>query len=155
MRKNILHIGSIGKGILFTVLFTFHASLFTVSAQEADTKMRNVYTQAENDYQIGRSEQARDLLLQNLTAFQGNLRQNALRLIALIYLEDFEVKQSERYATMMLEQNPYYTASAQDPPEFVDMVNDIKAGMTATVTTASNISESLDEVPVPTTLITE
>ena len=155
MRKNILHIGSIGKGILFTVLFTFHASLFTVSAQETDTKMRNVYTQAENDYQIGRSEQARDLLLQNLTAFQGNLRQNALRLIALIYLEDFEVKQSERYATMMLEQNPYYTASAQDPPEFVDMVNDIKAGMTATVTTASNISESLDEVPVPTTLITE
>lgn len=56
---------------------------------------------------------------------------------------------------MMLEQNPYYTVSAQDPPEFADIVNKIKAGMTATVTTASNISESLNEVPVPTTLITE
>ena len=117
--------------------------------------MRDVYAQAEDDYQTGRTEQARDLLLQNLRAFQGNLRQNALRLIALSYLENFDVKQTEYYATMMLEQNPYYTVSAQDPPEFADIVNHIKAGMTATVTTASNISESLDEVPVPTTLITE
>ena len=155
MNKNIVYIGSIKKVILFTVLLTFHSLLFTASAQDKDTKMRDVYAQAEEDYHIGRTEQARDLLLHNLRSFQGNLRQNALRLIALSYLENFDIKQTEHYAMMILEQNPYYTVSAQDPPEFADIVNHIKAGMTATVTTASNISESLDEVPVPTTLITE
>ena len=41
-----------------------------------------------------------------------------------------------------------------DPAEFADIVNNIKAGMTATITTASSQAESLAEVPVPTTLIT-
>lgn len=154
-RKEIYHREDVWKVVLLVVLLTFRCSLFTASAQDDETMMRDVYAQAENDYRIGRTEQARDLLLQHLKAFDGNLRQSALRLIALSYLESFDIKQTERYASMILEQNPYYTVSAQDPPEFADIVNQIKAGMTATVTTASNISESLDEVPVPTTLITE
>ena len=154
-RKEIYHREDVWKVVLLVVLLTFRCSLFTASAQDDETMMRDVYAQAENDYRIGRTEQARDLLLQHLKGFDGNLRQSALRLIALSYLESFDIKQTERYASMILEQNPYYTVSAQDPPEFADIVNQIKAGMTATVTTASNISESLDEVPVPTTLITE
>ena len=154
-RKEIYHREDVWKVVLLVVLLTFRCSLFTASAQDDETMMRDVYAQAENDYRIGRTEQARDLLLQHLKAFDGNLRQSALRLIALRYLESFDIKQTERYASMILEQHPYYTVSAQDPPEFADIVNQIKAGMTATVTTASNISESLDEVPVPTTLITE
>lgn len=155
MKKKEIYREDIWKVILLAVLLTFRCSLFTASAQGDDTKMRDVYDQAENDYRIGRTEQARSILLQHLKAFDGNLRQSALRLIALSYLENFDIKQTERYVAMMLEQNPYYTVSAQDPPEFADIVNQIKAGMTATVTTASNISESLNEVPVPTTLITE
>ncbi len=120
-----------------------------------DTKMREIYTQAENDFQIGRIEQARNTLLQHLKSFQGNERQNALRLIALSYLEEFDTEQTEKYATLMLQDNPYYTVSPQDPLEFADIINNIKNGMVVTVTTASNMSESLDEVPVPTTLITE
>ena len=154
-RKEIYHREDVWKVVLLVVLLTFRCSLFTASAQDDETMMRDVYAQAENDYRIGRTEQARDLLLQHLKGFDGNLRQSALRLIALSYLESFDIKQTEHYASMILEQNPYYTVSAQDPPEFADIVNQIKAGMTATVTTASNISESLDEVPVPTTLITE
>ena len=154
-RKEIYHREDVWKVVLLVVLLTFRCSLFTASAQDDETMMRDVYAQAENDYKIGRTEQARDLLLQHLKGFDGNLRQSALRLIALSYLESFDIKQTEHYASMILEQNPYYTVSAQDPPEFADIVNQIKAGMTATVTTASNISESLDEVPVPTTLITE
>ena len=128
--------------------FIFHFSL--LFAQEA----REVYVQAENDYQIGRIEQARDLLLQNLSTFHGNMRQNALRLIALSYLARFDTGQTERYAMLMLEQNPYYTPSSSDPAAFADIVNNIKAGMTTTITTASSQAESLAEVPVPTTLIT-
>lgn len=117
--------------------------------------MREVMVQAENDYRIGRIEQARDALLHDLTGFHGNLRQNALRLIALSYLARFDMEQTQKYAALMLQENPYYTPSANDPATFADIVNDIKAGMTATITTASSQAESLAEVPVPTTLITE
>ncbi len=125
-----------------------------VAHAQVDTKMRDIYTQAESDYQIGRIEQARDVLLQNLNTFHGNLRQNVLRLVALCYLARFDMEQTERYTTLMLQENPYYSPSSGDPETFADMVNSIKAGMTATITTASSQAESLDEVPVPTTLIT-
>jgi iron complex outermembrane receptor protein len=133
--------------LLFILFFPF----CTAVAQE----LRQVYAQAEADYQIGRIEQARDTLLLHLGAFRGNERQNALRLIALSYLVRFDFEQTEQYARLMLQQNPYYTVSPQDPPKFADIVNNIKAGMTATITTASSQAETLAEVPVPTTLITE
>ena len=120
--------------MLCAALFTIYLSLFTnmnASAQE-DVRMREVYAQAESAYKVGRIEQTRDVLLQNLSNFQGSLRQNALH----------------------LEQNPYYSPSSQDPATFVEIVNNIKAGMTPTIITASNQAESLAEVPVPTTLIT-
>ena len=62
--------------------------------------MRSLYSQAESDYQIGRIEQARDVLLQNLSSFHGNLRQNALRLIALSYLARYDIQQTERYTVL-------------------------------------------------------
>ena len=118
------------------------------------SQMREVYDQAESDYEIGRIEQARDTLIVHLDDFRGNLRQNALRLIALSYLARFDMEQTEHYTAMMLDENPYYSPSAQDPATFTDIVNNIKAGRTATITTASSQAESLAEVPVPTTLIT-
>ena len=36
---------------------------------------RDIYTQAENDYKIGRFDTALDLLETNINAFQGNLKQ--------------------------------------------------------------------------------
>ena len=124
-----------------------------VHAQD-DSKMRDIYSQAENDYQIGRIEQARDALLENLSGFYGNQHQSALRLIALCYLARFDMEKTKQYTSLMLQENPYYSPSAHDPAIFTDMVNSIKAGMTATISTASNQAESLAEVPVPTTLIT-
>ena len=145
--------GIIGMVKWFLLFYLFTFLPLSISAQ-VDTKLRDIYTQAESDYQIGRIEQARDALLQNLSTFHGNLRQNALRLVALCYLARFDMEQTEQYATMMLQENPYYSPSSGDPETFADMVNSIKAGMTATITTASSQAESLDEVPVPTTLIT-
>lgn len=132
----------------------YHVSFSPAGAQD-NAKMRQVYAQAESDYGIGRIEQARDTLLLHLGSFKGQDRQNALRLIALSYLARYNYQQTEQYVTQMLEQNPYYTETAQDPPAFIDIVNNIKAGMTPTITTASNQAESLAEAPVPTTLITE
>ena len=135
----------------------YHLSFSPAGAQSipAGAQGRDILAQAESDYRIGRIEQARDALLNNLSAFHDNLRQNALRLIALSYLARFDVEHTQQYATLMLQDNPYYTPSTSDPPTFADIINDIKAGMTATITTASSQAESLVEVPVPTTLITE
>ena len=148
-------IGWLRRVMLCAAFFILHSSFFidSVGAQN-DTRMREVFAQAENDYRIGRIEQAREVLLQDLADFHGNLRQNALRLIALSYLARFDMEHAQQYATLMLQENPYYSPSASDPAAFADIVNDIKAGMTATITTASSQAESLAEVPVPTTLIT-
>ena len=150
MIKNILQVM-----IRPAVVLSFIHLSFSPAWAQNDAKMREVYAQAENDYKIGRVEEARDVLLQNLNTFQGNLRQNALRLIALICLDEYDVRQAEQYTTRLLELNPYYSPSASDPSTFVGIVNNIKAGMTATITTASSQAESLAEAPVPTTLITE
>ena len=142
----------IRKMLLLAAVVTLQSSPLTCLAQEQG--VRDIYVQAESDYEIGRIEQARDALIQNLNNFHDVLRQNALRLISLSYLARFDMEQAERYAVLMLEQNPYYSPTADDPAAFVDMVNNIKAGMTATITTASSQAESLSEVPVPATLIT-
>ena len=105
-----------------------------------DTQMREVYAQAEDAYRIGRIEQARELLLQNLSTLQGNSRQSALRLIALTYMDDYDIPKAEQYVKLLLQQNPYYSPSSQDPATFVEIVNNIKAGMIPTITTASNQS---------------
>ena len=127
----------------FLILFTFHFSPFTSFAQD-DTKLREVYAQAESAYKVGRIDQTRDVLLPNLGTFQGNLRQNALHLLALTYLVEYDIPQTEQYVTQLLEQNPYYTPSSSDPATFVEIVNRIKAGMSPTITTASNQAESSD-----------
>ncbi len=129
--------------------------LVSPTMAQNDTRLRQVYIQAASDYQLGRIEQARDSMLMYLDNFHGNDRQNALRLIALSYLARFDTKHTEQYATLLLAENPYYSVTSQDPPTFADIVNNIKAGMTATITTASSQAETLAEVPVPTTLITE
>lgn len=125
----------------------------TVQGQDNST-LREIYTQAENDYQLGRLEQALDSLQNNITAFHGNLKQSVYRLMALCYLAQDDVAQSEAYASLLLKENPYYT-SVQDPIRFEDMIKQLKSGQSATIVTASNQAESLDEVPVPVTLITE
>lgn len=142
--------------MLCAAFFIFHfLFLASPAVAQSESRMREKLAQAENDYRIGRIDQARDSLLLDLAGFHGNLRQNALRLIALSYLARFDTEHTQQYATMMLQENPYYTPSASDPATFADIVNDIKAGMTTTITTASSQAESLAEVPVPTTLITE
>ena len=138
--------------ILIILLFLCASSLNAI-AQESF--LRQVYTQAENDYNLGRIEQASTALLNNMKAFQGNLRESSLRLLVLCWLGLDETEKAEEWTAKLLAEDPYYTASSQDPQRFIDLVEDIKRGLTATITTASSHAESLAEVPVPTTLITE
>ena len=136
------------KVILLCLLCSFHAF-----AQESN--MRQIYEQAEEDYNIGRIEQAMTLLGNNIDKFQGGLKQSAYRLMVLCSLGQDKSQEAEAYAKELLKAAPFYTPLAQDPIRFTDMINRIKSGSSATITTASSQAESLDEVPVPVTLITE
>lgn len=123
-----------------------------VSAQEKQDP-RQIYTKAEEAYHIGQIDQAIELLKDNINDFNGNLRQSALRLVSLCYLAQDDQATSEQYARLLLGVNPYYT-SVQDPVRFEDMIAKLKSGRGTTVTTASSQEESINEAPVPVTIIT-
>lgn len=134
------------------LLASSHMSLLPIHAQ--DNSDRQIYQQAESNYKIGRIDLAREQLLSNLGAMRA-MKESAYRLLALCYLGQDNVEEAERYSAMLLNEFPYYTVSPQDPQRFADMIANIKAGLSATITTASNQAENLSEVPVPATLITE
>lgn len=129
--------------------------LYCIPAMAQESNMRQVYQQAEEAYNIGRIEQAMTLLNDNLDYFQGALKQSAYRLMALCNLGLDKTAEAESCVSVLLHADPYYTPSAQDPIRFTDLVNHMKSGHAMTITTASNQEESLDEAPVPVTLITE
>ena len=138
---------------ILIILLILCASSLKALAQESS--LRQIYTQAENDYNLGRIEQASTALLDHMKAFQGNLRESSIRLLVLCWLGLDETEKAEEWTARLLTEDPYYTASSQDPQRFIDMVEKTKRGLTAKITTASSHAESLAEVPVPTTLITE
>ena len=137
---------------LYLIILWAMATVLTVNAQESN--VRQIYDQAENDYQIGRIEQAMDLLQDNMTSFSGNLKVSVYRLLSLCNLGLDNFEEAERYANLLLKEDPYYTTSVQDPQRFSEMVATLKSGLSSTITTASSQEENLNEVPVPVTLIT-
>ena len=142
------------KKRLYLVIYILVALLSPQHVEAQDNnESRQIYLQAEEEYQVGRLEQALKLLQTNINEFDGNLKQNAYRLIALCYLAQDNTSQTETYAKLLLQENPYYT-SIQDPVRFEDMIKRLKTGRSATVTTASSQAESINEAPVPVTIIT-
>ena len=123
-------------------------------AQEGYDQYRIIYDNAEENYNIGRLDEAEKELTDNIKKFPSNLRQSAYRLLALCSLGNDEEKEAEERVRLLLQENPYFSPSANDPQRFIDMVENIKSGLNATITTASSQAENLNEVPVPTTLIT-
>ncbi len=123
-------------------------------AQSNDERYRGIYDAAEQDYLIGRLDEARQALKENIKSFPVSLMVSSYRLLALCSIGLDEEADAEYYAQLLLDINPYYSTTVSDPQRFIDMIENIKAGRIATITTASSQAETLDEVPVPTTLIT-
>lgn len=140
----------INKYTLLTAFLMF--ATLSASAQEAND-LRQVYAKAEEAYQIGQLDMAIGLLTDNLSHFTGNLRQNALRLVAICYLAQDDKEESLKYAHQLLDINPYYS-SVRDPIRFEELIAQLKSGRGSTVTTASSQAESINEAPVPVTFIT-
>jgi len=129
--------------------------LLSASLYAQDNSVRQVYEQAESEFAIGRIDQTVDILQKNMSRFVGTALQSAYRLLILCALAEDDDPKAESYANLLLNENPYYTPSAQDPQLFAELINRLKESRTATITTASRIAESLEEAPVPVTLITE
>ena len=140
------------KKRLYLIIYMVAVMLQVHAQKEA---MRQVYEQAESEYQIGHIEQAQELLKEKITSFTGNLKVSAYRLLSLCSLSLDETKEAEQYAKLLLQEDPYYSISAQDPLRFADMIEDLKFGQVKTITTASKLAESIEDAPVPVTLITE
>jgi iron complex outermembrane receptor protein len=126
-----------------------------VDAQHHEELPMEIYNRAEQSYDIGQFDEARSLLNAHIKDFSENLLQSAYRLLALCELADDHPEHAEEHVHKLLDLNPYYSTTLGDPQRFTDMVERIRSGMEATITTASSQAESLSEVPVPITLITE
>ena len=124
-------------------------------AQVDTDQQLSIFNDAENAYSIGRLEYVDDLLTKNINLFKGTSKQGAYRLLALANLGLDNDANAESYVSLLLQENPYYTTTSEDPQRFIDLVEKMKSGMGATITTASSQAENLNESPVPVTLITE
>ena len=136
----------------FTVLLMV-LCLSSLGAHAQESSSRQIYLQAESEYAIGHIEQAIQLLQDNLASFEGNLKQSVCRLLALCYLSEDQDEEARYYAEQLVKLNNYYN-STDDPARFQDLINKLKDGITTTITTASSQSESINEAPVPITIIT-
>ena len=126
-----------------------------LQAQESsdNSNYRLLFEQADDDYEIGRFNQVLTALEKQVGKMSGNDKQRALRLMALCYLAMYETGKAEEYAQKLILENRYYS-NVDDPIDFTEIVNRLKAGHTTTVTTASSIKESVEEAPAPVTIIT-
>ncbi len=114
----------------------------------------HLYETALEAYELGMFEKVDTLLSRSVNSFQGESRIGVYRLLALSNLNLDRPAVAESWVARLLTVDPYYRVY-NDVPRFTEMVNRLRAGKTATITTASQQAESIEEAPVPVTLITE
>lgn len=122
-------------------------------AQSSDNPQL-LYTEAQTYYNNGKFDEAEQLLLNVTHNNDRMLRSGAFRLLALCYIEKGDLNVANDYVKLLLNNDPYYTASYTDNRNFIDLLERNKHHG-ATITTASQQAETIEEAPVPVTLITE
>ena len=122
---------------------------------EAETRRgeKEYFLYAEAYYNNGDFEKARLCLQQVVKSSDTMLRATAYRLLAMCYLEEGDVEGAENAVKSLLDANPYFSPSYIDHPFLVELL-ERNRHHGATIVTASQQAESLEESPVPVTLIT-
>ena len=136
-------------------LFIFFLLMSSVVRAQEESDLLQVYMQAESEYDIGHFDASIRLLNENMDSFNKALKVSAYRLMSLCYLGKDEQAEAERFATALLKEDPYYNVTIHDPLRFSDLIGRLKKGEKTTITTASQQAESVEEAPVPVTLLTE
>lgn len=134
----------------YIIAFFLVCCSWAVRAQD-DSRL---YESALEAYELGLFEKVDTLLSNSVSSFHGESRISVYRLLALSNLNMDRPAVAESWVTRLLAVDPYYRVY-NDVPRFTEMVNRLRAGKTATITTASQQAESIEEAPVPVTLITE
>ena len=153
MRKNRMTITSrYTRTIITTLLVTL--SVLTVSAQATSTDAVQLYSKAQTEYSNGQFDKCKESLYAMLPSAKGMLKTSAYRLLALCSLEQGDIEEAKNNVALLLKSDPYFTPSLGDPMRFLDMISEAK-DQSAGITTASRQAETLEEAPVPVTLITD
>ena len=118
------------------------------------TSAKDNYLTAEEAYRDGHFDKAIRLLAAELKNSDNLLVSNVYRLLALCYIAVDQREKADEYVRLLLRYAPYYTISLQDPERFADLVRKYTENKN-TLVTASQQVETLEEAPVPVTLITE
>lgn len=121
----------------------------------AQNDLSVTYEKARDNYEMGHFLECYAILSDNRNIKNLDLNQkiNAYRILVLSCINMDNISEAEKYASELLAVDPYYN-SYNDDPRFIEIIARIKSAQ-AGITTASRQSESLEESPVPVTLITE
>lgn len=141
------------KTLLYIISFLLFLSL-PAFAQESDVSKREQLLQATEEYQVGHIDKAIDMLTPYVSSHNGTIKVSAYKLLTLCYLAQDDAENANRYADLLLKEDPYYSISLQDPERFAELIRNKRDGKT-TLVTASQQAETLEEAPVPIVLITE
>lgn len=142
------------RNITYILLALFLSIPGMPYAQQAEIDRRQSFLQAESEYQVGHIDNAINMLGDQLMSYSGTLKVSAYRLLALCYLAQDDLNGANKYVDLLLKEDPYYSISLNDPERFAELIRNKKEGK-ATLVTASQQAETLEEAPVPVTLITE
>lgn len=134
-------------GLIFAVLL----GITTASAQSPAA----IYHRASEVFERGLFHESDSILLHNLDNMNQEYRIAAYRLLSVSALQCDRKNDAEVYARKLLDENPYYTIQVNEFPRFVDIIARLRGGSIQTIVTASQQAESLEEAPVPVTLITQ
>lgn len=123
-------------------------------AQASEADAQELYNKALQVYNEGQFSKCEELIQNLLPSANGMLKTSSYRLLALCSLEQGNTEEAKLYVEKLLKNDPYFTPSLGDPRRFMDLVFEIKSAE-AGITTASRQAETIEEAPVPVTLITE
>lgn len=137
--------------LLLFLLVAMPSVTFPVFAQEENKNTSALIDQANSLYYNGEFLDCIQLVKEHEYEFSGQQIITAYSLLSLSYLALDDMNASEQYALLLLREDPHYSVYNQNP-RFRDMLSRLKKGET-TISTASQQKETIEEAPVPVTLI--
>ena len=121
---------------------------------QKQSEAKTYYLYAEAYYNNGYFDIAVEYLKKAVKNADKLLKSGAYRLMALSHIEQGRIEEAEDDVRMLLETDPYFSPAFTDNATFIAMLNTHKHEEEK-ITTASQQAESIEETPVPVTLITE
>lgn len=112
------------------------------------------YALAQSEYSNGHFDKCEEIAQELVLQTKGMMRSSCYRLLTLCRLQKGDASGAEEYAEALLQYDPYFAPSMGDPQRFIDIINSSRQ-VGLTITTASRRAETIEESPVPVTVITE